>query len=82
MSADGHSLALAGYNPVPVASPEAVRFRPYCRPAPRAYGSVDYTGTYTFGGTFASNYSANNIRGAATDNGTNFWVLAQTPVPC
>ena len=46
--------------------------------APRGYGSVSYAGAYTFGGTFGGFYSGNNVRGEATDNGTNFWGVGTT----
>ena len=41
---------------------------------------MDYSGTYAFGGTFGSYYGGNNIRGAATDNGTNFWGVGANKV--
>ena len=70
LSADGHSLAFAGYvnayGVEPLSTTTAAS-------QPRGYASIDYTGTYHYGGTFGFlGYDQNNIRGAATD-GTHFW---------
>ena len=75
LSADGHCLAFAGYNNVPIGNLTPLAASPATGAGSfaRGYSSVDYSGTYAFGGTFGSYYGGNNIRGAATDNGTNFW---------
>jgi hypothetical protein len=71
LSPDGRTLMFAGY----VATPGAYQVSSAgASTVQRGYGSVDVSGTYTFGGTFGNvhAYSQNNIRGAVTD-GVHVW---------
>ena len=71
LSPDGDYLAIAGYNTV----------RPYSSSlansastaVARGIGIIDGNRNYFLAATTSTQYSANNIRGAATDGANNFW---------
>jgi hypothetical protein len=71
LSGDGHYLAIAGYNTTrPFGSSLASSTS---ATVPRGIGSIGANGSYTLAATTTSQYSANNIRGGATDGANNFW---------
>jgi hypothetical protein len=71
LSGDGHYLTIAGYNtPRPFASSLAGSSS---STVPRGIGLIGVNGSYTLAATTATQYSANNIRGGATDGANNFW---------
>jgi hypothetical protein len=75
-SPDGTTLALTGYNNAPFTGAGSLSSRTAAE-APRAFGTVDSSGTYAFGGIFSgtgTNFSGNNVRSALTD-GTNTWAV-------
>ncbi len=87
LSGDGTKLVFTGYS-TPFTGAGTLTTRTAAQ-APRAYATVDLaTSAYTFGGTFGTSYSANNIRSATTTDGVNFYgaggvngtVLAQNNV--
>ncbi len=70
-SPDGLRLAFAGYNtnrPAPASLSTLTSAQ-----VPRGVATVDPSGTYSLGAVSTSQYSANNIRGGATDGTNNFW---------
>ncbi|GAA2977402.1 hypothetical protein LV75_003909 [Actinokineospora diospyrosa] len=71
-SADGRYLTLAGYDADPglasVASTNSAAVN-------RVVGRVDGSGTVDTTTTVTDTFSANNVRGAATDDGSRFWVV-------
>jgi hypothetical protein len=71
LSADGHTLALAGYAAVPgtasVASSAAATIN-------RVIARVDVQGNADTSTALAAAFDANNVRGAVSADGTGFWV--------
>ncbi len=70
-SPDGQYLTFAGYHtPLPYGSSLA---NSTAAAVPRAVGMVDALGVFSLAATTTSQYSGNNLRGAATDGAGNFW---------
>jgi hypothetical protein len=71
LSADGHSLALAGYGAVPgtaaIASTTSAAVN-------RVVARVDARGNADTSTALPASFSANNVRGAVSADGTGFWV--------
>lgn len=75
-SADGRSLFFAGYNttlPFATSLPASTSTT-----VPRGFGSVNASGTYVFGGSTTTQFSANNIRSAVSDGQNNIWLAGAT----
>lgn len=70
-SADGRFLTFAGY--VTDAGTASVA-NTAANLVHRAVGLVDYAGTYTLAARTDQGFSANNVRGAVTVDGSEFWV--------
>jgi hypothetical protein len=71
LSGNGHFLTIAGYNTTrPFGSSLA---NSTSAAVPRGIGLIGANGSYTLAATTTSQYSANNIRGGATDGANNFW---------
>ena len=74
LAGDGSVITVSGYSPANGTGTTTSLTSSTAAAAPRAYGTVSVaTGTYTFGSTYGSNYSANNIRGTTTDGAGNFY---------
>jgi hypothetical protein len=73
LSGDGKYLTLTGY----AAAPGAIASLPQTTAAavPRIVARVDAAGTIDTTTTLGPFYSANNVRGAWTPNGTQLWVV-------
>jgi hypothetical protein len=70
-SPDGHYLTVAGYNtPRPYSSSLASSAS---SSVARGIGTIDANRSFSLAATTTSQYSANNLRGAATDGANNFW---------
>jgi hypothetical protein len=72
LSADGTSLALAGYN-VDVGGSVALASASSTT-APRAFGRMGIGGGFTLEGVITDQFSSNNVRTAVSDGTNNFWV--------
>lgn len=72
LSADGHSLVFTGYNAAPGTAGIAGTSTTGAGAVPRVIGSVNAAGVVTVNTTTTA-YSGNNIRGAATVDGLEFW---------
>jgi hypothetical protein len=71
LSGDGRFLTIAGYNtPRPFGSSLA---NSTSAAVPRGIGLIGANGSYTLAATTTTQFSANNIRGGATDGVNNYW---------
>jgi hypothetical protein len=71
LSGDGRFLTIAGYNTTrPFGSSLASSTS---AAVPRGVGLIGANGSYTLAATTTTQFSANNIRGSATDGLNNFW---------
>ncbi len=75
-SANSNFIVMAGYNTAyPYTSSLA---NSTAAAVPRGIGAIDFNGNFTFITNTTTAFSANNIRGGASDGANNFWAVGAT----